>query len=545
MLINNKNLIKTINKLNLTDDEREKFNKISEDDRGNLLYNGKPVIGGATTEQAAQIATAYSHSQSHHVAVSDIPTKTSQLFNDSGFLTSISNEEIKNAVNEYMTNNPITVDNIWADLEENEKFYVDGSLTVKGIRADFVQGSNVVFNTSSLDSLKGMLTVYKIYIDDTESTTTNYTLRGNLLTGTSTITVSCEGFTDTFNVVVTERPVSTVTNIAAVYTQGNKIIRPSTHLNDLKQDLVVTATYSDSTTANVSDYEITGTLAANTTSTMTVTYEGFTATFNVVVSEDDGYVTDSLETYYNFTTYEDGYTGEITDLSGNATECKLSNVPDSYIDGAQGFVGNKLQINAGYDNGFKKSNSPFCVNSKSQRSYPYTIEFEVGFRAGYSSMSEGKLVLYPKSSVTNLMEFLNTKFSFNGSNYTGLSLKFKDITETGLKFEMGWSVLPANTSEEIPNVFIASSDGIITTPNIYHITLVIRGNGLQDELYVNGNLVYEWTNNNHSNLDNNNSCIQIGVSDLYMLRIYNKALSSAEVTRNFKQVEREIKEVSK
>ena len=55
MLINNKSLIKTINKLNLTDDEREKFNKISEDDNGNFVYNGKPVIGGATTEQAAQI----------------------------------------------------------------------------------------------------------------------------------------------------------------------------------------------------------------------------------------------------------------------------------------------------------------------------------------------------------------------------------------------------------------------------------------------------------------------------------------------------------
>ena len=55
MIINNKSLINTINKLNLTDDEREKFNKISEDDRGNFLYNGKPVIGGATAEQAAQI----------------------------------------------------------------------------------------------------------------------------------------------------------------------------------------------------------------------------------------------------------------------------------------------------------------------------------------------------------------------------------------------------------------------------------------------------------------------------------------------------------
>ena len=55
MLINNKSLIKTINKLNLTDDEREKFNKISEDDRGNFLYNGKPIMGGATAEQANQI----------------------------------------------------------------------------------------------------------------------------------------------------------------------------------------------------------------------------------------------------------------------------------------------------------------------------------------------------------------------------------------------------------------------------------------------------------------------------------------------------------
>ena len=55
MLINNKSLINTINKLNLTDDEREKFNKISEDDRGNFLYNGKPIMGGATAEQTAQI----------------------------------------------------------------------------------------------------------------------------------------------------------------------------------------------------------------------------------------------------------------------------------------------------------------------------------------------------------------------------------------------------------------------------------------------------------------------------------------------------------
>ena len=40
MLINNKSLIKTINMLNLTDDEREKFYKISVDDNVNFLYIG-------------------------------------------------------------------------------------------------------------------------------------------------------------------------------------------------------------------------------------------------------------------------------------------------------------------------------------------------------------------------------------------------------------------------------------------------------------------------------------------------------------------------
>ena len=46
MLINNKSLIKTINKLNLTDDEREKFNKINEDNKGNFFYNrkSKPIL---------------------------------------------------------------------------------------------------------------------------------------------------------------------------------------------------------------------------------------------------------------------------------------------------------------------------------------------------------------------------------------------------------------------------------------------------------------------------------------------------------------------
>lgn len=55
---------------------------------------------GLTSEQAQQLQTAYEHSQSMHVQVSDIPTKVSELENDSSFVTTselntaISNIEI-------------------------------------------------------------------------------------------------------------------------------------------------------------------------------------------------------------------------------------------------------------------------------------------------------------------------------------------------------------------------------------------------------------------------------------------------------------------
>ena len=82
MLINNKSLIKTINKLNLTEDEREKFNKISEDDNGNFLYNGKPVTGGATEAQATQI-------QANKTAIGDENSGLIKEVND--FTESLSN----------------------------------------------------------------------------------------------------------------------------------------------------------------------------------------------------------------------------------------------------------------------------------------------------------------------------------------------------------------------------------------------------------------------------------------------------------------------
>ena len=84
----------------------------------------------------------------------------------------------------------------------------------------------------------------------------------------------------TFHAWVISNP---VTFITAVFTQGSATIYYTDSLNMLKQYLTVTATYSDGTTATVTDYTLSGTLTEGT-STITVSYGGKTTTFTVTVS---------------------------------------------------------------------------------------------------------------------------------------------------------------------------------------------------------------------------------------------------------------------
>lgn len=72
-------------------------------------------------------------------------------------------------------------------------------------------------------------------------------------------------------------------SISAVYTQSGTVYT-TTSLDDLKSDLVVTATFEDNTTKTVTNYTLSGTLTVGT-STITVTYFTETTTFNVTVSQ--------------------------------------------------------------------------------------------------------------------------------------------------------------------------------------------------------------------------------------------------------------------
>ena len=79
-------------------------------------------------------------------------------------------------------------------------------------------------------------------------------------------------------------PTKTLTSISAVFTQGSNVITTSTPLDSLKSFLVVTGNYSDSSTATITNYTLSGTLTEGT-STITVTYNSLTTTFDVTVTK--------------------------------------------------------------------------------------------------------------------------------------------------------------------------------------------------------------------------------------------------------------------
>ena len=100
---------------------------------------------------------------------------------------------------------------------------------------------------------------------------------------------------------------ASLTSISATYTQSGTVYDTDT-LDSLKSDLVVTAHYDDSTTQTLTAYTLSGTLETGT-STITVSYGGFTATFTVTVTH--------TSTWVNGQPYDITWlTGSINDSTG-------------------------------------------------------------------------------------------------------------------------------------------------------------------------------------------------------------------------------------
>ena len=180
-----------------------------------------------------------------------------------------------------------------------------------------VTNSNTATMAEQGGSYTGTLTADSGYVLGTVSVT----MGGEDVTATvySSGTITIPSVTG--DIVITATAVAAVASLSAVYTQSD-VICDLDSLDILKSDLVVTATYSDSTTATISsdDYTLSGTLEAGT-STITVAYGGATTTFNVTVNETLSVMTSPTTMYAsnNLASWDSSTeTGEIHETSSTA-----------------------------------------------------------------------------------------------------------------------------------------------------------------------------------------------------------------------------------
>ena len=151
-------------------------------------------------------------------------------------------------------------------VEEGEE-----EITLTSISATY-SGGDVAVGTA-LTELNG-ITVTGTYSNGSTSEITGYTLSGEIAEGENTITVSYDGKTTTF--IVKGVAMVTLASISAVVNQDFASV--GTAASEL--DITVTAHYSDGSTAEVTDYSISGTVAAGE-NTFTIVYGGKTTTVKV------------------------------------------------------------------------------------------------------------------------------------------------------------------------------------------------------------------------------------------------------------------------
>lgn len=155
--------------------------------------------------------------------------------------------------------------------------------------------SNAAVTVDSGDSYSATITAASGYILDTVTILMGNTDITSSVYNSSTGTIYIASVSGNLSIVASASEIAVaLLSISASYNSGDAIIRTSNALNDLKNYLTVTAFYDDSSSSVLSagDYTLSGTLALASgeydvsAQTITVSYEGKTATFSVAVYND-------------------------------------------------------------------------------------------------------------------------------------------------------------------------------------------------------------------------------------------------------------------
>ena len=337
------------------------------------------------------------------------------------------------------------------------------------------------------------LVVTATYSDGTTENITNFTtnpINGATLdtVGTKTIAVTYEGKTKTYDINVVAALVGISvdsTNVKKDYKQNDKL--------DLT-GLVVTANYSDGTTTNVTNYTVTpgngSTLSTIGTQTITITYEGKTASFGVEVEKKlvsitldtskvkkEYYQGDSVDLTGLVVTanYSDGSTADVSTLVTN-------NVPDGYTF----VVFNTLTVTISYNGktaSFNCTCSPFP-----EKGHTATIDLNreisigpnngwgpnVTMITGYGTKGSNyrpSFKLVKRSTAEGSMTFVNGKTRFLAGDSIENDDRICGITKITVNGGSGNFTLSVGYSKDNMHTFLdsESSGGDRIFDNIPHV----------------------------------------------------------------------------
>ncbi len=275
---------------------------------GNKLYgraNGSATVTATTTGGLEYTFNVYVHTLSS-ISVSSQPTKTSYKYGEELDLTGLGitatyGDGMTEIITDYTVSgyDPDVYGTQTVTVTYNGKKVtftvevIDDRTKLTSIAITKLPNKIAYEKGEAFDSTGMIVTGY--YSDGTSAPVTGYTVStmNSLKTGTQTLTVTYEEFTATFTVTV--GMVSATLSSIAIKANPNKTVYIVGDSFD-STGLVLTATYSDGSTKEItSGYSVGGFSSTSVgTKTVTITYEGKTTTFNVTVKENES---DIKETY--------------------------------------------------------------------------------------------------------------------------------------------------------------------------------------------------------------------------------------------------------
>ena len=386
-------------------------------------------------------------------------------------------------------------------------YEVEPPATLVSIDAVYTQ-SGTVYDTDSLDSLKTDLVVTATYSDTTTAVipAADYTLSGSLTVGTSSITVTYGGVTDSFTVTVTENPAPPVTlvSIEAVYTQSGTVYDTDS-LDSLKTDLVVTATYSDTSTAVIpaADYTLSGSLTVGT-STITVSYGGQTETFTVTVSPSISYVTSGLFAYW-----------DAIDNQGTGTHNPTAT---TWVDLINGHTWTAMKTDGTQTWSWSADSLNFTGSGNTSGKNTFQCPRpNVGLRTL-------EIVFTPISQIGCVGEFTTDLTGITDSTTQAVGVFPADNTVTSIAVQNGYEVTDITTIESISATYDSSYAAVKFFKNAVEITSQGSSHSFKYHFYSDMIL---GSQNNSSNLGYGFS------GTIHAIRMYNRELTDAEIAQNY------------